>query len=105
MMRTASRVLSTRHIGRLTLTASVLVAALALALLPGAALAAESAEHSFEAANRSLGLDSDWQFAFWASIFGVALLFGVGAVGYLYRRERGLDWEFQKPDAPHDDHH
>jgi hypothetical protein len=27
------------------------------------------------------------------------------AVGYLYRRERGLDWEFQRPDEPHDEDH
>lgn len=35
-----------------------------------------------------------------ATLLGMAL---VGGIGYLYRRERGLDWEFQKPDAP--DHH
>ena len=34
------------------------------------------------------------------ALLGMAL---VGGIGYLYRRERGLDWDFQKPDAP--DHH
>ena len=32
-------------------------------------------------------------------------LFGVTALGYLYRRQRNLDWTFQQPDAPHDAHH
>lgn len=94
-----------RTANRVTVTVLALITALALGLAPDMALAAESMEHTFEAADRSLGLDADWQVAFWASIFGVIALFGVGAIGYLYRRERGLDWEFQKPDAPHDDHH
>jgi hypothetical protein len=34
------------------------------------------------------------------ALLGMAL---VGGIGYLYRRERGLDWDFQKPDNP--DHH
>lgn len=34
------------------------------------------------------------------ALLGLAL---VGGIGYLYRRERGLDWDFQKPDTP--DHH
>jgi len=32
-------------------------------------------------------------------------LFVTLALGYLYRRERGLDWPFQAPAVPHDDHH
>ena len=34
----------------------------------------------------------------------LAALAVVMSLGYLYRRERALDWEFQKPDAT-DDHH
>jgi len=34
------------------------------------------------------------------ALFGLAV---VGGIGFLYRRERGLDWDFQKPDAA--DHH
>ena len=93
------------RIGRLALVVAVLGVACAVALFPGATSAAEPAEVTFEVADRSLGLDTDWQTAFWASIAGVVALFALGAVGYLYRRERGLDWEFQKPDAPHDAHH
>ena len=36
-----------------------------------------------------------------ATVGGLLAIFVVAALGYLYRRERHLDWEFQKPDAPH----
>jgi hypothetical protein len=36
-----------------------------------------------------------------AAVLGV---FAVAAIGFLYRRRRGLDWEFQRPDAPQDHH-
>lgn len=34
----------------------------------------------------------------------LAAFFAVITIGYTYRRERHLDWAFQKPDVPHDDH-
>jgi len=73
--------------------------------LPGVAGAAGAERAAFDAADRSLGLGGDWQMIFWMTVFAVLVLFAVTSIGYLYRRERGLDWEFQKPDAPHDDHH
>lgn len=68
---------------------------LLLAALPAAAMATEE--------GRALDPPADWGpvlVVTLLSLLGLALL---GAIGYLYRRERGLDWDFQKPDAP--DHH
>ncbi len=31
-------------------------------------------------------------------------LFVIATLGYLYREKRGLNWAFQEPDAPHDEH-
>jgi len=32
-------------------------------------------------------------------------VFGIGALGYAYRRQHNLDWAFQRPDEPQDAHH
>jgi len=55
------------------------------------------------ASDRALGtVDDFWKVALLTAL-GVAALLAVTAVGYLYRRERGLAWEFQRPDP--DDRH
>ncbi len=46
--------------------------------------------------------DDFWKVALLTAL-GVTALLAVAAIGYLYRRERGLEWEFQRPDP--DDHH
>jgi hypothetical protein len=39
------------------------------------------------------------------TFLGLAGIFIVAGIGYLYRRERNIEWEFQRPDPPHDEHH
>ena len=52
---------------------------------------------------RALERSDDWVSVLVVTALGLLALGLVASVGYLYRRERKLDWEFQKPDAP--DHH
>lgn len=66
------------------------------ALVPAMALAAEE--------GRSLAKAGDLWSVVAVTLLTLAAILVVVSIGYLYRRERGLDWEFQKPDAP-DDHH
>ena len=57
--------------------------------------------------SRAVGVADDfWKVAL-VTVLGVGALLVVVAVGYLYRRERGLAWDFQLPDADehHDDEH
>lgn len=78
----------------------------ALALLPALVSAAGGhGDSSFEAADRAMERGGDWELIVFLTVLGVGALFLMAAVGYLYRRERGLDWQFQQPEAPHDDHH
>ncbi len=94
-----------RGFARVALVAGVLAIALLVAASPDLALAAEPTEVTFHAEERALGLGVDWGTAFWATIGGTLAMFALISIGYLYRRERGLDWDFQKPDVPHDTHH
>jgi len=66
------------------------------ALAPAVALASED--------GRSLESAADLGTVVLVTLLALLALGAVISIGYLYRRERGLDWEFQKPDAP-DDHH
>lgn len=84
-----------RATGRLALFATALVIAAAAALAPEVAVAAD----------RALERGEDSGLILWATVLATGALFLIAGLGYLYRRERGLDWEFQKPDAPHDEHH
>jgi membrane protease YdiL (CAAX protease family) len=68
---------------------------LLLAALPAAAMATEE--------GRALDPPADMGTVLLVTIVTLLGLALVGGIGYLYRRERGLDWDFQKPDAP--DHH
>jgi uncharacterized membrane protein YdcZ (DUF606 family) len=90
---------------RVTLFAGLLAVLLVGTIAPDVALAAQPSEVTFQAEERALGLGVDWNVPFWATIGGTLGMFLLIGVGYLYRRERGLDWAFQRPDAPHDDHH
>jgi len=73
-----------------------LAAGLFVALAPAVALASED--------GRSLESAADLGTVVLVTLLTLAALGAVISIGYLYRRERGLDWEFQKPDAP-DEHH
>ncbi|MEE8422287.1 MAG: hypothetical protein V3S31_05875 [Dehalococcoidia bacterium] len=76
--------------------AGALLAGAVAASVPAMALAQES---------RALSTTGDlWRVVLF-TFAGLGGLLLVAAIGYLYRRERGLAWEFQKPDAsPHDAH-
>ncbi len=68
---------------------------LVAAAIPAAAMATEE--------TRALERSGDWVSVLLVTGLGLLALGLVASVGYLYRRERKLDWDFQKPDAP--DHH
>tara|TARA_B100000700_G_scaffold313123_1_gene397678 strand:- start:11169 stop:11411 length:243 start_codon:yes stop_codon:yes gene_type:complete len=55
--------------------------------------------------SRSLEPSVDLQIVTFWTIFGLASLGIIISLGYLYRRERDLDWDFQKPDVSHDNDH
>ena len=72
--------------------------AVALALAPAVALAQDGGDRT-GAAPGDL-----WRVVLMTAL-GLGILMVVAAVGYLYRRERGLAWDFQLPDpddVPHD---
>jgi len=73
---------------------------------PAIALAADGPETTFEAASRAMDPAADWSTIVLVTVLSLGGLFLLATIGYMFRRERGLDWEFQKPDTPHhDDHH
>lgn len=80
-----------------------------LALLPLMALAADPPHGAAPAApgggSRGIPMPGDLGLVVWLTAAGLAALFLVFVLGYLYRRQRGLDWAFQAPAVPHDDHH
>jgi hypothetical protein len=71
-----------------------LLAGLVVAALPLVAAAQE-------AQDRALPSATDWHVVMFVTAAGIAGLFLLAGIGYLYRRERHLDWDFQKPDQPH----
>ena len=53
--------------------------------------------------SRAIGVADDfWKVALVTAV-GVGALLLVAAIGYLYRRERGLAWDFQLPDPDEHD--
>ena len=64
---------------------------LIFAVLPSSVTAAEG--------GRSLDRPADWSSVLMVTVLLLLGLSVLGAIGYLYRRERGLDWDFQKPDS------
>ncbi len=85
---------------KMTARASALAAGVLAAALPLFASADETPQYA-EAVERGLGLPGDGALIGFATVGGLLTIFSVAALGYLYRRERHLDWDFQKPDAPH----
>ena len=75
----------------------------AMAAMPLVAGATES-ETAFAVADRATAPSGDWGMIMVVTALSVVGLFLVTVLGYLYRRERGLDWAFQKPDPPADHH-
>ena len=73
-----------------------LVVGLFVALVPAVALASED--------GRALEGAADLGTVVLVTVGTLAALAVVTSLGYLYRRERALDWEFQKPDATDGDH-
>lgn len=70
---------------------TAMVAGGAYALVPALAIAQEH--------DRSLDAAGDfWTVGFYA-VLGVGALLLLSSIAYLYRNERGLSWDFQKPDA------
>ena len=88
---------------------SAAVTGATLALLPLIALAADPAHGGGAAAAgagpRGIGAPADVMMISLVTLFALGVMFLVLTLGYLYRRERGLDWAFQAPAVPHDDHH
>lgn len=84
---------------KMTARASALATGALAAALPLVAGASEPPRA--EVAERGLGLPADGLMIGFATAGALLAVFAVAALGYLYRRERHLDWEFQKPDAPH----
>lgn len=69
-----------------------------LALLPMIAFAQEEG-------GRALERGDDWgrvMILTFAALLGLMFL---ATLGYLYRMKRNIQWDFQKPAVPHDDHH
>ena len=78
-------------------TAVGALAGVLFAALPGVASAAEG--------GRALDTPGDTMTAVLATLGGIAAVFLIAALGYLYRAHRGLEWDFQQPDAAHGDEH
>lgn len=77
-----------------------------MALLPIIALAEGPAGSGAAAVQgRDVAPPHDMSMILLVTALGLVALFMALGIGYLYRRERRLDWAFQAPDAPHDDHH
>lgn len=83
---------------KMTARASGLATGALAAALPLVAAAKEPVQAAGE---RGLELPGDGLTIGFATAGVLLAVFVVATLGYLYRRERNLDWEFQKPDAPH----
>jgi hypothetical protein len=71
----------------------------------GAAAAALPALVAAQEGSRALGTPDDvWKVTL-LTVLAVGGTFLAATIGYLYRRERRLAWDFQKPDPPGDDEH
>lgn len=86
------------RISKMTARASALATGVLAAALPFVAAAKEPVQQA--AGERGLGLQGDAVMIGFATVGALLTVFLVAVLGYLYRRERNLDWEFQKPDAP-----
>ena len=76
-----------------------------MALLPLVALADGPAGAGGVVQGRGVPVPHDMSMIVAVTALSLAALFVTLSAGYLYRRERHLDWPFQAADVPHDDHH
>ncbi len=83
---------------------SAMAAGVTAALVPVVTFAQEHGGATFEAHSRATDPGADWGVVMFITAIATAGLFLLATLGYLYRRERGLEWPFQRPDAPHGDH-
>lgn len=86
---------------RIARTAARISALATGALAAASPLITAAAEPAQTAGERGLALPGDGITIGFATVGALLAVFLVATLGYLYRRERNLDWEFQKPDAPH----
>ena len=77
--------------------ASARLGGAAAALLVGFALATVPAVASAQT-SRTLDRPGDWQGVVLLTVLAVLGLAAVATLGYLYLRERGTVWDFQRPD-------
>ncbi|MBM4409793.1 MAG: hypothetical protein FJ037_00450 [Chloroflexi bacterium] len=87
------------QISKMAVRASAMATGAQAAALP-LVVGASDPQHA-DAAERGLALPADGLMIGFATVGALLAVFAVAALGYLYRRERHLDWEFQKPDVPH----
>ena len=78
------------------------IAGAGTALLPLVVLA-EGAQA--QATSRALSAPHDVKAIVIVTALALVGVLTTAGLGYLYRRERHLDWTFQRPDAPPDGHH
>ena len=82
---------------------SAMILGAGAALSPLLALA--EGEKNAAVVSRAVGASGDAGTVALITVGALVTLFAVAGLGFLYRRERRLDWAFQRPDAPHDEHH
>ena len=70
---------------------SALLVGLVLGLLPATALAVHG--------SRDLGRPADWQPGMLLTLLATLGIVVLATLGSLYLRHRGIEWEFQRPDA------
>ena len=58
-----------------------------------------------EAGGRATDAPSTMSEAVLYTLLALGGVFVLASLGYLYRVKRDLNWRFQEPDAPHDEHH
>ena len=84
---------------------SAVAAGVAAAMLPVVTFAQEHGDGAtFEAHSRATEPGADWAVVMLVTAIATLGPFLLAAIGYGYRRVRGLEWPFQRPDAPHADH-
>jgi hypothetical protein len=57
-----------------------------------------------DTANQGLALSDGGVRIFFYGLGAALILFGIASVGYLYRMNRGLNWNFQQSDSAAGDH-
>lgn len=80
------------------------VAGAGTALFPLVALA-EGPTGAVAAQGRAVAPPQDMSLTLLLTALALTAVLVTAGLGYLYRRQRHLDWPFQAPAVPHDDHH